>query len=189
MLKKLSAMLAVVVLAGCSSVSTEYDYDEQVNFADYTRWAWVEASANTGAAQYQMDGLNDRRIRKALADQLSGVGLQQVAVSDAQVLVNYLTQVEKKIDVDTFYTNFGYYPYYHGRGSYWGTGVQADTRVREYKEGTLIVDIIDAKSKQLLWRGSGTDTLKKNLTPEKRTEHVNKVVMAILEGYPPGKEK
>ncbi|WP_051215914.1 DUF4136 domain-containing protein [Ferrimonas futtsuensis] len=189
MLKRAFLWIGILALAGCSSVSTEYDYDEKVAFDGFTKWAWVEATPDSGSAKYQMDGLNDRRIRDALTAQLSNAGLSQVPASDAQVLVNYLTQVEKKIDVDTFYTSFGYYPYYHSRHGYWGTGVQADTRVREYKEGTLVVDIIDAKTKQLLWRGSGTDTLKKNLTPEKRTEQVQKVVSAIFEGYPPGKEK
>ena len=189
MWKYLVGAVAALTLAGCASVDTDYDYDESADFVALKTWAWIESPKAEAGGQYQLDGLNETRIRNALSSQLASLGMKQVPAAEAHVLVNYLTQVEKKIDVDTFYSDFGYYPYSRYRGPAWGVGVHADTRVREYKEGTLIVDIVDAGSKSLVWRGTGTGVLKKNQTPSERTERIQQVVGAIFEGYPLGQEK
>ena len=52
-------------------------------------------------------------------------------------------------------------------------------------EGTLIIDMIDASTKQLVWRGSATGVLDENPSPEKVTQNVNNAVAAILAQYPP----
>lgn len=186
MLKHIMVWAGILLLAGCSSISTDYDYNEDINFAELTKWNWLEMTKDTGSHKYHVDGLNDRRIREGLEQQLTAAGLTKVPAAEAQILVNYLTKVENKTDVNTFYTSFGYYPY-SVRG--FGAGLQADTRVHEYKEGTLIIDIVDAKSKELLWRGAGSDTIKEGRTPAERTEQIQDALKTIFEAYPPGKKK
>ncbi|GAA4871308.1 DUF4136 domain-containing protein [Ferrimonas pelagia] len=173
-----------LLITGCSSISTDADFDTQTDFNRYQTWAWVESSEAVGEQQYHVDGLTDRRIRNAINRELTARGLTQVDAAQADMLVNYLTQTEKKVNVDTFYSSFGYHPYYYGRYPF-HTGIHADTRVREYQEGTLVVDLIDRQSKSLFWRGSGTDTVKEYKNPQQRTDQVNEVVNLILQQYPP----
>ncbi|MDG4871046.1 DUF4136 domain-containing protein, partial [Guyparkeria sp. 1SP6A2] len=73
--------------------------------------------------------------------------------------VNYITKVDKKINIDTFNSHFGYNPYY---GPRWGLGgsLQTETTVREYDVGTLMVDLVDNKTGKLIWRGTVADTVR-----------------------------
>jgi hypothetical protein len=93
--------------------------------------------------------------------------------------------IEGKLDVDTIYRDYprgGYERYGYRRGG-WG---HTETRVREYDEGTLLIDVLQAGSGALLWRGSGVATVREESSPEKRTERINTAVNKILERFPPG---
>jgi hypothetical protein len=57
------------------------------------------------------------------------------------------------------------------------------TQVRTYTEGTLIVDIWDAKKKELVWRGVGSDTVSSN--PESNAKKIDQVVADMFKRYPP----
>ncbi|MBY5992635.1 DUF4136 domain-containing protein [Ferrimonas balearica] len=189
-MKKIFAFALALLLAGCSSISTDSDFDPQTDFSQYKTWSWIKQASTPGDKQYHMDGLTDQRIRNAVTRKMSELGFTQVAAEEADILVNYLTQTEKKVNVDTFYTSFGYHPYHYGRYPYYGAAnVHADTRVREYKVGTLMVDFVDAESRQLIWRGSASDTVRDYKTPEDRTAKINEAVTAILQQYPPGSGK
>jgi hypothetical protein len=188
-MNKLLVIIAVLALSACSSLKTSSDYDPAVNFTDVKTYAWVEKK--TADATYHLDGLMDQRVRAAVNDQLQLKGLSMVSADKADVLVNYLTKVDKKINVDTFNTNYGYNPYYGagwGRGGMGGVG-HTQTTVREYEVGTLILDFVDTKSGKLVWRGSVADTMRDKDTPEERVEVVNIAIGALLQNYPPQPEK
>ena len=55
----------------------------------------------------------------------------------------------------------------------------------EYQEGTLMIDIINAAKNELVWRGSATDIVDPDLSPEKKTQKINNAVARILEKFPP----
>ncbi|MGS0673517.1 DUF4136 domain-containing protein [Shewanella sp. 0m-4] len=185
-MKKLLIVIAALALSACSSLKTSSDYDPGVNFSEVKTYAWVQKK--TDDATYHLDGLMDQRVRKAVEDQLQLKGLTRTDAATADVLVNYLTKVDKKINVDTFNTNYGYNPYY-GPGWGWsGSAGHSQTTVREYEVGTLILDMVDRKTGQLIWRGSVADTMRDKDTPEERVEVVNEAVGALLLNYPPKPE-
>jgi hypothetical protein len=53
--------------------------------------------------------------------------------------------------------------------------------------GTLIVDLIDAQKKEMVWRGTATKTLDPSASPEEKQAHLNEAVQKMLENYPPKK--
>lgn len=55
----------------------------------------------------------------------------------------------------------------------------------EYEEGTLILDVVDPKSKELMWRGSAQDEVNFKSTPEKAQAQINEAVNGMLEHFPP----
>lgn len=192
MMRILFLACALLGLSACSSVNTNWDYNPQINFSQFHTFAW--ATADNDGSEYHLDGLMDARVRHAVDSQLAAKGLKQVNKADAELLVNYLTKVDTKVDVDTFTNYYGYNPYYpyYGPGWGWGTpwgGAQTQTQVREYNVGTLIVDLVDAHTKQLVWRGSISDIVKDKKTPEARTEFINQSVAKILANYPPKAEQ
>jgi hypothetical protein len=61
-----------------------------------------------------------------------------------------------------------------------------DTTVQQYDEGTLVIDIANSANDRLLWRGWGSQRLRRNPSPEQTTERINRVVSQILGQFPPG---
>ncbi|MCE9685225.1 DUF4136 domain-containing protein [Shewanella sp. AS16] len=181
-MKKLLLAVAVLALSACSSTKTSWDYDPGVNFTQYKTYAWVAKQMD--GASYQLDGLMDERVRDAMNAELAMKGFKQVDMANADVLVNYLTKIDKKIDVDTFSSNFGYNPYY-GPAWGWGAGMQTQTSVREYEVGTLILDIVDHKTNKLVWRGSLADTVRNKKSPQEKVQIINAAVASIMQNYPP----
>ena len=91
------------------------------------------------------------------------------------ILVAFHTGVEEKVNVQVW--GYGYRHAAFSRGT--------DVRTVYYQEGSLILDFIDPRTKELIWRGVGTKVLSKNPTPEKSEEEIKEAVQKILEEYPP----
>ena len=181
-MKKLFLAAAVLALSACSTLKTNTDFDPAVSFNQFKTFAWVEAK--TTDEGYHLDGLLDQRVRDAVDNQMAAKGLTKASVEEADLLVNYITKVDKKINVDTFNNNFGYNPYY-GPGWGWGGSMQTQTTVREYEVGTLIIDLVDNKTDKLVWRGSVADTIRDHNTPQERVEIINNAIGQVMSAFPP----
>jgi hypothetical protein len=181
-MKNLFVIAAVLMLAACAK-TPDWDYDKSADFSSYKTFAWMEnASLTKNQTDYQISELMEKRVREAVNNELSKNGMTFLAdASQADVLINYHASVDTKIDVDT--VNIGY----SARWNYWGMGYNTHTTTREYDVGTLILDVIDRQSNQLVWRGAREGRLIKKQSPEQRTEAVNKAVASILSGFPPEK--
>lgn len=93
---------------------------------------------------------------------------------DARVVVHGATKEKQRLD--TFYSGF-----YGGWG--WGGVGSSTTMVSEFTEGTLVVDVFDAATKTLIWRGVAQDELK--LKQNKREKQASKAVSKLLRDFPP----
>ena len=173
----LVSLLAIVSLSivGCgSSVDINFDFDQQADFTRYKTFLWMTPDT-------QMSSLIGQRVSKAVTAQLESKGLQSVS-DDPDLLVTYHAGTEAKVDVESYGYGYGGYGGY-GRygGGYGGGGIET----YHYTEGTLIIDIIDASRKELVWRGTATGVLSDNPSPEEVDENVRNVVAKILANYPP----
>lgn len=192
-MRKIFIACVMLFLTACSSMNTSWDYNPDTNFSQFKTFAWT--TADNDGSKYHLDGLMDERVRHAVDNAMQAKGLKMVAKDKADILVNYLTKVNTKVDVNTFTNYYGYNPYYSyynpgwGWGAPWGTIPVTETQVREYNVGTLIIDIIDAKTNKLVWRGALGDIIKDKKTPEQRVEFINKAVNEILANFPPKAEK
>jgi len=77
-------------------------------------------------------------------------------------------------------TDMGY-GYGYGYRGYGGSAIDVST----YTEGTLVVDIFDSKTKQLVWRGVARGAVEPGSSPEQQTARVNSVVAQMFQAYPP----
>jgi hypothetical protein len=94
------------------------------------------------------------------------------------VLVVYHVGFKDKIQVTDW--GYNYSPYYWG----YGGGRQLD--VYQYQEGTLIIDVVDAGTKNLIWRGTGTKVIENTqLTPEQMKARIDEIVHKIMASFPP----
>lgn len=174
-------LIACIMLAvlGCApSITVKHDYDKEANFAALKTFAWLPTPENPQASVKQAlerNSLLDKRIKQAVDAQLAGKGYQ-VNVNNPDFVVTYHVGAEDKVNV----TDWGY-----GYGRYGGWYGGGGVDVYQYKEGTLILDVIDWKSKQLIWRGFAQGTIDPDAPTEKREQRLNEAVTRMLANFPP----
>ena len=116
------------------------------------------------------------RIWDAVKRELAARGMAFVESGEADLLIAHHVDVKEKVDVAT-------YGYSYGR---WGGGFYGrDVDVYRYDEGRLVLDLIDAGSRDLVWRGWATTVVGQDRDPEKSTATINEAVEKILANYPP----
>ena len=164
------AAVSLATLTAGFAQDVQTDFDHQANFAQYKTYSWQDVKVK--------NPLWTDRIKNAVNAQLEAKGLSQVeSVGDVAIVAIATTQTERTLN--TFYDGFGGGWRWRGFG---GMG-EATTREQDYKEGTLVVDLYDAKTKQLIWRGSAEDTLSNKA--EKNEKNLDKGVAKMFKKFPP----
>jgi len=163
-------------LAACSGISYNHDYDPSIDFSSLKTYAWIHPSDSSSTQRF-LSPLIERRVVNAIDTDLASKGFEKASTGRPDFLVNFYGTTQEKIDVSTYYSGWGYY------GWYGGTSVD----VRQWTEGTLVIDIIDFSEKDLAWRGYACGAVDRNTNqpPEEVTRRVNEVVTKILKDFPP----
>ncbi len=185
---KILPVLFILVFASCSSVRVVSDYDEDANFDNYSSFAFYKP----GIDKAQISDLDKKRILRAIEAQMVSKGKSKSSTPD--LLVSIFTKENERVDV--YNNNFGWGGGFgFGRGfgyggfGYGGFGGGFGNTVSRNTEGTLYIDFIDAKTKELVWQGIGRSSLYKGSDIDKRDEKIRTIVSEILMEYPPVAEK
>lgn len=177
--KFLPLAFLLLFIASCSSVKVTTDYDKSVNFAQYKTYAFLKE----GVDNLKINDIDKKRILTAIEQQLEQKGFVKSS-SDPDLLINLFTKSKEQVNITTtnnFYSPWGYYR--PGWGPYWGPNY---TSVSTEVKGTLFVDILDTKSKMLVWQGIGTGVITNTNNVKKKEERIQKFVQDILSNFPPG---
>lgn len=166
-------LFGFVIALSFSTAATarvDVDSDETVNFSKYKTYAWQAGTPSK-------DPLMEKRIRSAVEGELNAKGLsKRESGADLYVITHASSKTEKQIDVNRFgYAGYGWYGW-----DRWGP---TTVNVYEIPTGTLIVDLLDGRSNELVWRGVATKTLSEN--PQKVAKLINKVVTKMFKKFPP----
>jgi hypothetical protein len=174
---RLTSLLLSAMLLACSAVKTSSDYDPSANFTSYQTYGWLPDPPPTGHPRADNPLLHER-VRNSIDRALAAKGFRRS--EDPDILVTYHLSAQQKLDVRTYYDTY-YGPY--------GYGVSIpDTEVRPYEEGTLIVDVVDARAKKVVWRGYGSRRLKEpsgQQDPAELQKRVDETVDETLAKFPP----
>jgi hypothetical protein len=167
-------LIAMILFAGkASAQQVKTDYDRSANFTQYKTYSWEQVKTK--------DALDAGRIKSAVNAALAAKGWTQVdSGGDVSILAMEITQNQQTLN--TFYDGFG-----GGWGwrRFGGGGFgEATTTTDTYKVGTVVVDLFDTKTKQLIWRGSESDTLSNN--SDKNIKNLDKGVEKMFKKFPPG---
>lgn len=170
----LTLAVGVLALTACSTLQVHTDYDTGVDFTKYKTFDFLPTPdiAHT---------LVRDRAENAIARHLQGKGFTGTTESPDLVVALHGRR-SREIQIDS--NNFGYG--WRGRG--WAVGSSSAT-VHEIPVGTLIVDIVDAAAKKLVWQGTASDTLREDLTPQEREQRIDGAIAQLLAGFPPGLAK
>ncbi|RCU50015.1 DUF4136 domain-containing protein [Corallincola holothuriorum] len=178
-LKWLVGLILMMTLFACTSKPrTDVDYDTSYDFLQMKTYAWLAQPPEDA----QTTSLHALRVQESVDAELSRRGMTLVDSEQADVLLAYHLVIDTKYNVDNYYSRWGYRSYHRDRVG--GFGV-SNTRVREYQVGTLLIDMIDPVKKQVIWRGSMSSRVKKNVAPEERDVMIRQSVVDILAPFPP----
>ncbi|MFY8036250.1 MAG: DUF4136 domain-containing protein, partial [Cyclobacteriaceae bacterium] len=119
--------------------------------------------------------LTDKRIKKAVDLQLLAKSIYKDSIAPS-LRVHYHITVDSRSSIRP--ANYGY-----AYGPYWMRN-QMDSY--SYREGTLIIDLMDAKNNNLVWRGWASSVLNDNDIDLSETK-ITEAVMKILQQFPPSK--
>jgi len=166
----------LVMLGGAFAQQVQTDFDHQANFSQYKTYSWQAIKTS--------DSLWDSRIKNAVGAQLAAKGWSQVdSGGDVSIVAIQTTQNQKTLQ--TFYDGLGGGWGYRRFGG--GGFGEATTTEQDYKDGTLVVDLFDAKTKQLIWRGSAESMLSNKA--ENNEKNLEKGVAKMFKAFPPGSPK
>lgn len=173
---KILSLVLLLVLASCSSVRVYSDYDKQIDFTNYKSYAFHK----TGIDKAEISDLDKKRILRALDETMTAKGFVKSDTPD--LLISFFTKEREAVNVNQFNAGWGW-----GWGWGWDPFLwSGNTMVTRHTEGTLYIDIIDAKQKELIWQGEGEGVLTKDR--DKKEALIKEFVAKILEQYPPQKK-
>jgi len=176
------AFLALALLAACSSVRIRYDYDARANYASFKTYDWMAAPKRVKEKAKNVENpIMDRRVKGAIERELNAKGFRLEGSADPDFLVTYYPVYKERAVRTTTHMGMGW-----GYRPWWGlhTGTTM-SQVHTYQEGTIVVEIVDFKTNQLIWHGAAVGALTGLETPEDAEEVVAREVRRLLEGFPP----
>ena len=177
--------LLLLWMTGCRNLAIHTDFDPTVGFASFQSFAWLEPPEVENADPFADNTLLRKRLRAAIEFSLGARGYRPVEdPEEADFLATYSVILEENIRDDGSI----------GIGSYGGYrrygfgGVYSSPSIRVYQESTLIIDLLDPQSKDLLWRGWGTGIVgtRDRMRSEER---LRDGVRRILDRFPPDPAK
>jgi hypothetical protein len=161
------AMLGTIAFAQ----SVTYDFDRTASFSKFQTYAWIEGTSVS-------DELNHQRIVRAIEAQLASEGLSKVERSaNPDVLVAYHATFDKSLQITGFSSGFGAYRFAGSRSG--------SARADEILVGTLVVDMVNAKTQAIVWRGTATKDIDVKASAEKRDKSIKKAAEKLFKHYPP----
>jgi hypothetical protein len=166
-----------VALTACSSIKVQTEYDKTTNFKGYRTYAWLPRAPGPEQAPPARDPRIREAVIKGIDGGLESKGLKKVEPDQSpDLLVAVHGWANSRIDVQSYGYTYAATPY-----GFYPAMARPAVDVREYRDGTLIIDLIDATTHQMVWRGTATDTF----NPGAEAETAAKAVQATLKEYPP----
>jgi hypothetical protein len=167
-------LFLIALLTSCSSIKVQTDFDKSVTFEQYKTFAFYKP----GVDKVEISDLDKKRVLKSIETTLLAKGF--VKSENPDLLINFFTKSREQVDVNTFNNGWGY-----GWGWGWNPWMWGgnQTSVIRTTSGTLFIDLIDAKKKELVWQGEGDGEIFRN--QKNKEERIQEFVTKILEQYPP----
>lgn len=161
------ALLSVKVAA---AQDVKYNSMPGTNFSKYHTYKWI--NIEKGAHPNQ---IVDAEIKQAVDSQLSTKGMTKTEDEKADMYVGYQIAVDQEKQWNAYGT---------GGGVRWGGGMGSATS-STINVGTLVLDMYDPGTKQLVWTGTATKTIDPSSNQEKNQKNLNKAMQKLLKNYPP----
>jgi len=175
-----TVLLAAVALSACGggiTVKSDFDPAAAPAMRAYKTYSWAPSKRDQTVSQ-----INAQRIHTAVDAALAAKGFQKVP-SGGDFMVAYIATTAQQTDYTTTNDYYGY-----GWGRWYGAGggmSTSRTTAYNWTQGTLVLDIVDGKSNEMVYRATAEAEVNQDLSPAERQTRLNGAAVQMLEKFPP----
>jgi hypothetical protein len=170
-------------------MKVDVDYDPEIHFQTLRNYAWLSDKApESGNPVIDSDSLLHDRIHKETEAWMAVHGYHKTAKNKADFLLTYRLVMENKTRVtvlDNYYAyplcwryGYGAYPFAYNSWYYF-----PEIQTYQYQRGTFILDMINPKTRKLMWRGMVYRNLSQNVSQQKLKDYVSKAILELLDRF------
>ena len=165
------AVLGVLALTACATTNVRSFVERGIDVQQYRTYSWSPAREQaTGDPRLDNNRFFKERIEAAVEHNLNARGFERTAAGDSDLLIRYYASVEQQLNAngaDQPYTSCqGCQPYV-------------------FDAGTIVIDLIDARTRRMVWRGWDEGSIDGIVDDQARLEkRVDDAVARILEKLP-----
>ncbi len=176
--------LALCAASGAAAQEVYFNFDPQTDFAKYRTFRWEKHPKSA-----DIDDLTMGQLTRGFEAAFAGKGLKQAASGPTDLVIVMQVAVKQETEITAFTTGgYGYGPGWRG-GWYRRMGSEIITATTNtIQVGTVVLDLYDTSTKQLVWRGKVSDTVDAKAKPDKRQKNIDKAARKMLKNYPPKKK-
>jgi hypothetical protein len=181
-MRQLTLGMGLILAAGCAGQQVTTDYSPATSFSQFRTFALV-MPPDTGAQQ-----LLDQRVRNAVQAQLDAKGLTPADRQHADLYVGYGMVDKTHTNIYTYRDGWGWGGGWGWRSYRWGVAwpMTVQRQIETYTDGTVVVNLVDAKTKQVVWEGEVADVVNLPVeNPVRATQEIDDAVGKLFAKYPP----
>ena len=178
---------SALLLIGVGSMFAQdvrYNFDDKADFSKYKTYRWEKHPKSL-----DLDQLTLSQLAKGFDAALAQKGLKRVDSEPSDLVIVYQVGHGQEKELTTINTGWGYGP---GWGGGWYGGMSSGmstTTTNTINIGSVALDMYDASTKQMVWRGVASKTIDPKAKPDKRQKNINKAATKMLKNYPPPVKK
>ena len=186
---KFLVMVSVLLVVGCATrPAVTTDYDSTYNFAALKAFS-IKETKQESKEDLLISPFTLGHVQALIGAELSKKYNLASASIQPDFIVSYHLVMEEKLEANQFNTMYGVGGW--GRGYRYPSPFMQrsvfDSPVQVYDQGTLIIDVVDAKNQQPIWRGVSEKRLSRGLSPQKQRDVLTGAVLETLAQFPPVK--
>ena len=172
-----AAALFALALSGCATMTASSHIERGLDFTRYSTYDWGPADAlPTGDPRLDKDPFFQDHMLGAVEKQLAGRGFDRATSGTPDLLIHYHASVTERIDLNRVDRQYGYCG-----------DPNCSAQALDYEAGTLVLDIVDARTDKLIWRGWAQDSIERVLDHRDRmARKIDEAVRRMVQRLPRG---
>lgn len=168
--------LAALAIAGCATMNVSSHIERNVNFTEYLTYDWGPPdNLPVGDPRLDNNPFFIDYLQGAIEKKMAAKGFERAVNGGADLLIHYHASVNQKLEV---------YEVDHRYGYCYGN---CEPEIVDYEQGTLVIDLVDAHTNKVVWRGWAQDAMNGVIDNQERLEKqvdegVTKMMMLLPRG-------
>jgi hypothetical protein len=171
------ALFIFISFSACSTMDISHDYDTTYNFSELKTYKWHPKRREQKQVKHRLVA---KQIDEIIENLMTVRGMTKSDDEEVDFYINYQAAIDGKLKAQNYSVSVGYVGY--GGWMYGGSG----TTITAYDEGTLVVDLIDAKNDELIFKGIAKVDMKE--MKDDKVEMLDYILTEMFNGFPPQSE-